>query len=66
LTVPVSICVKFNFPRCGDLKIDPDETCDDGNTEKNDGCSSICEIEEGFECHDNGHCYNICGDGIIV
>ncbi|MAJ61836.1 MAG: hypothetical protein CBC48_19085 [bacterium TMED88] len=38
-------------PLCGDEIIDPGETCDDGNTQSGDGCSSVCLIEE-------------CGNGI--
>jgi len=36
------------FPVCsnGILDSDFDETCDDGNTENGDGCSSVCQIEE--------------------
>ena len=34
-------------PVCGDTLLDPDsgESCDDGNTENGDGCSSTCQIE---------------------
>src|ERR1019366_8685050 len=27
-----------------------DESCDDGNTKSGDGCSSVCEVEQGFSC----------------
>ena len=27
-----------------------DEMCDDGNFDDNDGCSSKCVREEGFDC----------------
>lgn len=30
---------------CGDGMLDPAETCDDGNTAPNDGCSTSCAIE---------------------
>jgi len=35
-------------PYCGDNNVDTTEgeKCDDGNTNNNDGCSSICKIEE--------------------
>lgn len=34
---------------CGDgLRIN--EECDDGNTLDGDGCSSACEVEDGYEC----------------
>jgi cysteine-rich repeat protein len=37
---------------CGDLVIDPlKETCDDGNTESGDGCSSDCQFEETVTAH---------------
>ncbi len=34
-------------PRCGDGRVDGlwGETCDDGNTVSNDGCSATCQIE---------------------
>ncbi|MEK6891297.1 MAG: myxococcus cysteine-rich repeat containing protein, partial [Nanoarchaeota archaeon] len=35
---------------CGNRSIDLGETCDDGNTNSNDGCSSSCIIEGGYEC----------------
>ena len=41
------------------------ETCDDGNTESNDGCSNTCTTEEGFDCTEFG-CSPICGDGLVV
>eukprot|EP00163_Fabomonas_tropica_P028219 TRINITY_DN5703_c0_g2_i1.p1 TRINITY_DN5703_c0_g2~~TRINITY_DN5703_c0_g2_i1.p1 ORF type:complete len:1699 (-),score=265.80 TRINITY_DN5703_c0_g2_i1:27-5123(-) len=41
---------------CGDLTRDSDESCDDGNTVSNDGCSSICELEPGYSCSLAGVC----------
>ena len=36
---------------CGDgFVAEPMEECDDGNTNPTDGCSSACQIEEGFVC----------------
>lgn len=35
---------------CGDGKKNDQEQCDDNNTRSGDGCSSNCEIEEGFYC----------------
>jgi cysteine-rich repeat protein len=32
-------------PICGDGTIEAPETCDDGNTADNDGCSSVCQRE---------------------
>ena len=46
-------------PICGDNMVDWPETCEDGNTDDDDGCSSDCQ----FEGEDIP---NECGDGIIV
>lgn len=32
-------------PVCGDRHLDPGETCDDGNLQEGDGCSSDCQPE---------------------
>ncbi len=32
-------------PTCGNGVVDPGETCDDGNTNNGDGCSSTCQVE---------------------
>src|SRR5512142_2003851 len=37
-------------PTCGNGNIEPGEQCDDGNTVGGDGCSSACQIEDGFTC----------------
>ena len=37
---------------CGDGRLDPGETCDDGNTLIGDGCNSACGVENGFNCVD--------------
>jgi choice-of-anchor A domain-containing protein len=37
---------------CGDNRIQPGETCDDGNGLSNDGCSAVCLVE-------------VCGDGVV-
>jgi cysteine-rich repeat protein len=52
-----------DFP-CGDSIIQYNETCDDNNTISGDGCSSICQIEEGWYC--NGTCETLCGDNITA
>ena len=43
------------------------EDCDDGNVVDGDGCSSTCQIEEGWTCAgdwcDTVSCTPICGDG---
>ncbi|KAL3133740.1 hypothetical protein ABBQ32_008228 [Trebouxia sp. C0010 RCD-2024] len=35
---------------CGNGLVEGLEHCDDGNTASGDGCSSTCQIEEGFRC----------------
>jgi cysteine-rich repeat protein len=55
-------------PFCGDGHIDANESCDDGNTATNDGCSPTCTIELGFQCTGTtlSVCAGICGDGVAV
>src|SRR5436190_3842729 len=36
---------------CGDLRVEGDEQCDDGNVLADDGCSPACQLE--------------CGDGVL-
>jgi cysteine-rich repeat protein len=38
--------------RCGDGLRVSSESCDDGNLEDGDGCSSQCTIEKNYLCHD--------------
>ncbi len=45
-------------PVCGNSIIESPETCDDGNTENGDGCSSTCQIE-------SGPSEPVCGNSII-
>ena len=35
---------------CGNSVLDAGEQCDDGNAQSGDGCSSSCQIEDGWEC----------------
>ncbi|MCA9515696.1 MAG: DUF4215 domain-containing protein, partial [Myxococcales bacterium] len=54
---------------CGDLRIRPGETCDDGDAEAGDGCSDSCQEETGWTCQGvlnglGGPCTPNCGDGI--
>lgn len=52
---------------CGDMLVDGQENCEDGNDVGGDGCSSACQIEAGWNC--SGHpavCTEICGDGLVV
>lgn len=60
---------------CGDLTLDADEACDDGNDDDTDACLSTCAlascgdgfVREGFEACDDGNsddgdaCSNDCG-----
>jgi cysteine-rich repeat protein len=54
---------------CGDGIRQRNETCDDGNTESNDGCSRACQIEANWDCPEEGQpCINlaVCGNGILT
>jgi len=51
---------------CGNGEINPGEECDDGSTLNSDGCSSNCQIEDGYEC--NGApsvCTPLCGNNTL-
>ena len=55
--VPVAVC--------GDGIVQGGETCDDGNVNNGDGCSSACQVQAGFTCSGSPSvCNTICGDGI--
>ena len=53
---------------CGDGVLAYDEQCDDGNNNELDGCSSTCQLEEGYECAldacETSVCVEVCGDGV--
>jgi cysteine-rich repeat protein len=52
---------------CGNGELEGTEECDDANVSSNDGCSSLCTIEEGFTCYQRSgvsQCSN-CGNGIV-
>lgn len=53
---------------CGNSIREVGETCDDGNTDADDGCSSSCEVEAGWECDENSPsaCSTFCGDSMAV
>ena len=52
---------------CGDSFIAGAETCDDGNTDPGDGCSSICQEEVGWDCTGQpSTCTPVCGDNVVV
>ncbi len=55
---------------CGNGQITSPETCDDGNTRNEDGCSAICTTETGFTCTGTPSvCQGIpstqCGNGTV-
>ena len=50
---------------CGNGAVSGAEDCDDGNQNDGDGCSSDCQIEDGWECSETG-CHEICGDARLV
>ena len=48
---------------CGNSLIEAGEQCDDGNLNNPDGCSSICQIQDYFECSGQPSiCKAICTD----
>jgi len=54
-------------PVCGDGLPNAPETCDDGNTVSDDGCSSTCEAESGYDCDGAPSvCETTCGDGVAA
>ena len=66
---PGSALYVLGFSLCGDGEIGRGEVCDDGNLADVDGCSSICQVEFGFECDPTSLpsiCSAICGDGLIL
>jgi cysteine-rich repeat protein len=50
---------------CGNGVVDSGEECDDANLLDDDGCSSSCTIETGWDCAGT-ICTEICGDGLVV
>ncbi|PCI26601.1 hypothetical protein COB52_05845 [Candidatus Kaiserbacteria bacterium] len=58
---------------CGDgLRLTTYHSCDDKNTDPNDGCSAGCQTETGYDCihtnptDDRDTCTEICGDGLRI
>ena len=55
---------------CGDGLQAGEEGCDDGNGVDGDGCSSTCQVEEGWTCTSatcrTSWCSSACGDGVRV
>ncbi len=50
--VHVYSCSDEELPICGDGVLDPGEACDDDNADDGDGCSSSCQVEDGWVCTD--------------
>jgi cysteine-rich repeat protein len=48
---------------CGNGRLDAGEQCDDGNDFIDDGCSSTCQVESGWQCSDPGAPGNISDPG---
>jgi cysteine-rich repeat protein len=46
----IALSAPMAFALCGDGLPAAEEACDDGNLIDGDGCSSICSIEEGWDC----------------
>ncbi|XP_051712910.2 pappalysin-2 isoform X1 [Oryctolagus cuniculus] len=54
-------------PYCGNGKVEKSlgEECDDGDLLNGDGCSRVCELEQGFNCvGEPSLCYMYEGDGL--
>ena len=53
---------------CGNGIWTTGEGCDDGNSASNDGCSSTCTVECGFDCGtaEPSVCESTCGDGYLA
>ena len=54
---------------CGDGYVVPEagEECDDSGTQRNDGCSPACIVEDNWECFGSpSECEPICGDGVLL
>ncbi len=51
---------------CGDGLVHREESCDDGNAENGDGCSSLCRVEESWSCSgEPSVCTPACGNGAL-
>ncbi len=64
--VRIYTCSDEPLPICGDGQLDLGEACDDGNMSDGDGCSSTCQVEDGWICEDpmpSGTGTNVVDDG---
>ena len=53
---------------CGNGMLDPGEQCDDGHDVGGQGCTPLCQIEQGWSCPTPGQpCVHteVCGDGVL-
>ncbi len=61
------VCLPGGSIECGNGKREFGEVCDDGNKIDQDGCSSTCTKEDGWDCSgvegEKSICATICGDG---
>jgi cysteine-rich repeat protein len=49
--------------------LEREEACDDGNTNGQDGCTAICQIEDEYDCPEPGRpcvLLAVCGDGRVT
>jgi cysteine-rich repeat protein len=69
-TIDASVDLPSTVPlTCGNGVLDDGEKCDDGNKVGGDGCTPLCQIENGWICPTVGQpCVrnDICGDGILT
>jgi len=59
-------CTDEALPVCGNSAKELGESCDDGNLANGDGCSDVCQVEEGWFCKDPVPASlgtNVVGDG---
>ena len=60
--------VVINTIKCGNGELDPGEQCDDTNRTGGDGCTPLCQLEDGWGCPTPGQpCGRTaaCGNGIL-
>lgn len=61
----IALLIYWRWPRCGNGRLDPGESCDDGNALSGDGCSALCAPEPiGTDAgvHDAGSTDAVAGD----
>ncbi|MDQ3364791.1 MAG: Ig-like domain-containing protein [Myxococcota bacterium] len=53
-------------PVCGDGIVAGFEQCDDGDLDVGDGCTAVCQREQGYDCTGSPSvCTPVCGDGLV-